>query len=96
MVDAVEKTERRLWWRHLISFLIAPVTMTVVIPLSIATSTGVPAPDLTSPARVGLAIVGALLIVVGLGLFFGRIRFSTEQERARWGSAHYSESLSIW
>jgi protein-S-isoprenylcysteine O-methyltransferase Ste14 len=69
MMDAVETTDRRLWWRHLISFLIAPVTMTVVIPLSIATSTGVRAPDLTSPARIGLAIIGGLMIVVGLGLF---------------------------
>jgi protein-S-isoprenylcysteine O-methyltransferase Ste14 len=67
MVDAIETTDRRLWWRHLISFLIAPVTMTVVIPLSIAT--GVGAPDLTSPVRIGLAIIGGLLIVVGLGLF---------------------------
>ena len=69
MVDAVETTDRRLWWRHLISFLIAPVTMTLVIPLSIATSTGVGAPDLTSPVRIGLAIIGGLLIVAGLGLF---------------------------
>jgi protein-S-isoprenylcysteine O-methyltransferase Ste14 len=69
MVDAVGTTERRLWWRHLISFLIAPVTMTVLIPLSIANSTGVRAPELTSPARVGLAIIGGLLIVAGLGLF---------------------------
>jgi protein-S-isoprenylcysteine O-methyltransferase Ste14 len=69
MADVIEATERHLWWRHLLSFLIAPVTMTVVIPLSIATSTGVRAPDLTSPARVGLAIIGGLLIVVGLGLF---------------------------
>lgn len=69
MVDAVETTDRRLWWRHLISFLIAPVTMTVVIPLSITTSTGVRAPDLTSPARIGLAIIGGLLIIIGLGLF---------------------------
>lgn len=69
MADAVATTGRRLWWRHLISFLIAPVTMTVVIPLSIATSTGVRAPDLTSPARVGLAIIGGLLTVVGLSLF---------------------------
>jgi protein-S-isoprenylcysteine O-methyltransferase Ste14 len=43
--------------------------MTVLIPLSIADSTGVRAPDLTSPARIGLALIGGLLIVVGLGLF---------------------------
>jgi protein-S-isoprenylcysteine O-methyltransferase Ste14 len=68
MADVIQATRRRLWWRHLLSFLIAPVVMTVVIPLSIADST-VRAPDLTSPARVGLAIIGGLLIVVGLGLF---------------------------
>lgn len=69
MADLVKATNRRLWWRHLISFLIAPVTMTVVIPLAIATSTGVRVPNLTSPAQVGLVIIGGLLIVVGLGLF---------------------------
>jgi len=36
--------------------------------VSIADSTGVRAPDLTSLARIGLAIIGGLLIVVGLGL----------------------------
>jgi len=69
MADEVVTTQRRLWWRHLLSFMIAPVVMTVLIPLSIADSTGVRAPDLTSPARTGMAIVGGLLIVVGLGLF---------------------------
>ena len=28
--------ERRLWWRHLLSFLFFPVTMTIVIPALIA------------------------------------------------------------
>lgn len=41
MADGIEAVERRLWWRHLISFLVAPVTMTLVIPLSIANATGV-------------------------------------------------------
>lgn len=69
MTDVKDRTERRLWWRHLISFLIAPVVMTVVIPLSIVSSTGVRAPDLTSAVRVVLAVIGGLLIVVGVGLF---------------------------
>lgn len=59
---------RRLWWRHLISFLIAPVTMTLVIPALIMVATGVRAPDLHSPVAAGLATVGVLLIAVGIGL----------------------------
>jgi protein-S-isoprenylcysteine O-methyltransferase Ste14 len=69
MAGVIEATQRRLWWRHLLSFLIAPVVMTLLIPLSIADSAGVRAPDLTSPARIGPAIIGGLLIVAGLGLF---------------------------
>lgn len=60
--------ERQLWWRHLISFLIAPVTMTLVIPALIVASTGVRPLNLQSPATVGLVTVGALLIALGLGL----------------------------
>jgi hypothetical protein len=30
-----ETRERHLWWRHLISVLVAPVTMAIVIPASI-------------------------------------------------------------
>ena len=69
MAQLKERTEGQLWWRHLLSVLIAPVVMAVVIPLSIADSTGVQTPDLASPARIGLAVVGGLSIVVGLGLF---------------------------
>ena len=69
MAEVKQRTERQLWWRHLMSFLVAPVTMTVVIPWSIASSTGVRAPDLISPARIGLAVIGGLLIGVGLGAF---------------------------
>jgi protein-S-isoprenylcysteine O-methyltransferase Ste14 len=57
-----------LWWRHFLSFLVAPVIMTVLIPRSIVVSTGVRAPDLNSPARIALAITGGILVVVGLGL----------------------------
>src|SRR6202040_4204115 len=63
-----ETRERRLWWRHLISFLVAPVTMTIVIPASIVNWPHVHMPDLGSPLIVGLAFVGGLLIACGLGL----------------------------
>jgi protein-S-isoprenylcysteine O-methyltransferase Ste14 len=68
MADVIPTTRRRLWWRHLLSFLVAPVVMTVLIPLSIAGSTGLRAPELTTPGRIGLAVIGGLLMVVGLGL----------------------------
>jgi protein-S-isoprenylcysteine O-methyltransferase Ste14 len=60
--------ERRLWWRHLISILVFPVTMTLVIPALIV----IPAharPNLGSPLNIGLVIVGGLLITGGLGLW---------------------------
>jgi protein-S-isoprenylcysteine O-methyltransferase Ste14 len=63
-----ETGQRRLWWRHLISVLIAPVTMTLVIPALIATATGVRPPDLGSPLTAGLAVLGGLLIAGGLAL----------------------------
>jgi protein-S-isoprenylcysteine O-methyltransferase Ste14 len=62
-----ETRERRLWWRHLISVLIAPVTMTLLIPASILDWT-VRIPDLGSPLIAGLATVGGLLIAGGLGM----------------------------
>ena len=37
--------ERRLWWRHLISFLFFPVTMTIVIPALIVLPAGVRGPQ---------------------------------------------------
>lgn len=60
--------ERRLWWRHLLSIVIAPVTMTLVIPAVIVIGAGIRWPDLNSPARVTLAILGGLLIAGGLSL----------------------------
>jgi protein-S-isoprenylcysteine O-methyltransferase Ste14 len=60
--------ERRLWWRHLISVLIAPVTMTLLIPALIVNGNGVRMPDLGSPLVAGLVAVGGLLIAGGLGL----------------------------
>lgn len=60
--------ERRLWWRHLLSILVAPVTMTLVIPALIVVAAGVRAPDLSSPATVAMVITGGLLIAGGLSL----------------------------
>ena len=64
----METRERQLWWRHLLSFLVAPVTMTLVIPAVIVVGAGVRAPDLSSAAGIGLATVGGLLIALGSGL----------------------------
>jgi protein-S-isoprenylcysteine O-methyltransferase Ste14 len=63
-----EKGQRRLWWRHVISVLIAPVTMTLVIPASIAASTGLRPPHLGTPLTVVLVIAGGVLIAAGLVL----------------------------
>ena len=63
-----ETRERRLWWRHLISVLIAPVTMTLLIPALILDWPHVHLPDYGSPLVAGLAAVGGLLIAGGLGL----------------------------
>ncbi|WP_249026138.1 methyltransferase family protein [Mycobacterium lacus] len=60
--------EQQLWWRHLISVLVAPVTVTLVIPALIVAATGERGPDLNSPAGIGLVTVGGLLIAGGLGL----------------------------
>ncbi|WKG02411.1 isoprenylcysteine carboxylmethyltransferase family protein [Mycolicibacterium sp. HK-90] len=59
-------TERRLWWRHTISVLIAPATMTVFIPAAIIALTGVEAPDLSTTPGLLLGIAGAALIAFGL------------------------------
>jgi protein-S-isoprenylcysteine O-methyltransferase Ste14 len=64
----MQTRERQLWWRHLISVLIAPVTMTLVIPALIVTAAGVRVPDLSSGASIGLATLGGLLIAGGLGM----------------------------
>lgn len=59
-------TKRRLWWRHLVSVLIAPATMTVFIPALIAWLTGLQAPDLSTTTGLLLAVVGGAFIAVGL------------------------------
>lgn len=58
--------KRRLWWRHLLSVLVAPATMTVFIPALIAVATGLEAPDLDTAPGVLKAIGGGLLIAFGL------------------------------
>jgi len=68
MAEATTQTDRRLWWRHLISFLVAPVTMTLLIPLSIVGTAGLHAPELSSAERIALTSLGSVMIVVGLSL----------------------------
>jgi protein-S-isoprenylcysteine O-methyltransferase Ste14 len=57
---------RRLWWRHLLSVLLAPAMMTVFIPTTIAVLTGAKGPDLSNAGGLLSALVGALLIGIGL------------------------------
>jgi protein-S-isoprenylcysteine O-methyltransferase Ste14 len=59
---------RRLWWRHLMSVLLFPATMTLVIPALIVLPTGVRGPQLGVALTVGLVAVGCLLIAAGLGM----------------------------
>ena len=65
-----ETLERRLWWRHILSFLLFPATMTIVIPALTVVWADVRVPDASSPLTVGLMIVGALLIAGGLVMLF--------------------------
>jgi protein-S-isoprenylcysteine O-methyltransferase Ste14 len=60
--------ERRLWWRHLISILVFPVTVTLVVP-ALFVAPAHARPNLGSPLNIGLVIVGGLLITGGLGLW---------------------------
>ena len=57
-----EALERRLWWRHILSFLRFPATMAIVIPALIVVWADVRLPDAGSPLMVGLMSVGVLLI----------------------------------
>lgn len=61
--------ERRLWWRHLLSILLFPVTMTLVVPALIASATGVGAPDFREPLTVGLVAIGSALSAGGTFLW---------------------------
>jgi protein-S-isoprenylcysteine O-methyltransferase Ste14 len=59
---------RRLWWRHLLSVLLAPAMMTVFIPAAIVWLTGADAPDLGTVSGLLLVTAGAALIAAGLGM----------------------------
>ncbi|WP_029114797.1 isoprenylcysteine carboxylmethyltransferase family protein [Mycobacterium sp. URHB0044] len=65
-----ETIQRRLWWRHLLSFLVAPVTMTIVIPTLIVGAADVRRPDFDSALGISLGIVGGLLIAGGVAMLF--------------------------
>lgn len=69
MVESTTQTERQLWWRQVISILVAPVTMTLVIPISIVGIVGLRPPHLDSAERIVLSSFGGVMIVVGLGLW---------------------------
>jgi protein-S-isoprenylcysteine O-methyltransferase Ste14 len=76
--------ERRLWWRHLLSILVAPVTVTLVIPASIL-NWHLRMPDLGSPVNAGLAVVGSLLICVGLVLMVWTVRLFDREGKGTLG-----------
>ena len=59
---------RRLWWRHLLSVLLAPAMMTVFIPAVIVWLAGLDAPDLGTALGLLLVTGGGLLIAFGLGM----------------------------
>jgi protein-S-isoprenylcysteine O-methyltransferase Ste14 len=59
---------RRLWWRHVLSVLLAPAMMTVFIPAAIVWLTGVDAPDLGTVPGLLLVTAGIALIAGGLGM----------------------------
>jgi protein-S-isoprenylcysteine O-methyltransferase Ste14 len=61
-------TRRRLWWRHLISVLLFPVTVTIVVPALVVTWSDVWPPNFGSALAVTLAKIGVLLIAAGVGL----------------------------
>jgi protein-S-isoprenylcysteine O-methyltransferase Ste14 len=65
--------ERRLWWRHLMSFLLAPVTMTIVIPGLIVVLAGVQAPGLGAALTIGRVTGGGLLIAGGVAMLIWTI-----------------------
>jgi protein-S-isoprenylcysteine O-methyltransferase Ste14 len=63
-----QTVERPLFWRHVLSFLVAPVTMTVVIPALIVIASDARMPDLHAPLHLVLVILGGVLIAGGVGM----------------------------
>jgi len=64
----IDTRERQLWWRHLISVLLFPVTVTVVVPALIVIPAHGRTPHFGTALTLGLVTVGCLLIAAGLGL----------------------------
>jgi protein-S-isoprenylcysteine O-methyltransferase Ste14 len=60
--------ERQLWWRHLLSVLLFPVTVTLVVPALILLPAGVHGPRFGPVASAALVAVGCALIAAGLAL----------------------------
>jgi protein-S-isoprenylcysteine O-methyltransferase Ste14 len=60
--------ERRLWWRHLLSILVFPVTVTLVVP-ALMLAPAHPRPNFGSLLNIGLVIIGGLLIAGGFGMW---------------------------
>jgi hypothetical protein len=61
--------QRRLWWRHILSVLLAPAMMTLFIPAVILWLTGgVASPDLGTARGLLQITVGAALIAFGLAM----------------------------
>ena len=65
---ATDTRERQLWWRHMVSILVFPVTVTLVVPALIVNSAHARL-NFGSPLNIGLVIVGGLLIAGGLGMW---------------------------
>ncbi|OBI17527.1 RemK protein [Mycobacterium sp. E2327] len=65
---ATNTRERRLWWRHLMSVLLFPVTVTIVVPALIVFPAGLRAGHFGAALTVALVTVGCLLIAAGLAL----------------------------
>lgn len=60
--------ERRLWWRHAISVLLFPATVTLVVPALLVSGGDVRGPDFGSGLGIVLAVAGVLLITGGVGM----------------------------
>ena len=65
---ATDTRERQLWWRHMVSILVFPVTVTLVVPALIVNPAHARL-NFGSPLNIGLVIVGGLLIAGGLGMW---------------------------
>src|SRR5258708_15334894 len=59
---------RRLWWRRVLSVLLAPAMMTIFIPALTGATADVDAPDFGTTRGWLLAVCGGLLIAFGLGM----------------------------